>query len=318
MAVYTHISDTDLENMLSGYTIGTAQSCEAIATGINNSNYALKTDQGRYILTIVEDFSPGQEALPYITALMKHLHGHGVPCPRVLPDRNGKFIQMRQGKPALILSFLKGREASPITAEHCAALGHMLAKMHKASQSFTQKRNNPWSVPKLLQDKTNHLQHAAEFDAALPAILEQHFENLSQNWPTDLPQGGIHADLFPDNALFDGTTLTGIIDFYLSAQDILAYDLAICINAWCFDAAVLNVEKATALITAYQKEHALTKNEITQLQILHQGAALRFLLSRLAEWINRPKDALVTPHNPQDYIDRLHYHTTHDIREIIT
>ncbi len=318
MAVYTQISNDDIDFLLTQYRLGERQSCTPIAAGINNTNYLLSTDQNQYILTIVEEFSPGKEALPYIISLMKHLHKHDIPCPRVISDRHGQSVQKLQGKPALILSFLKGAEPQPITTAHCAALGDMLAQMHQASQSFSQLRENPWSIPHLLAEKDAHLKSAAQFQPELPDLLEQHFANLEKHWPTHLPQGGIHADLFPDNTLFTEDKLTGLIDFYLSAQDILAYDLAICINAWCFDNhKTLNRDKVTTLLSAYQNRQKLTQDEIDQLQILHQGAAIRFLLSRLAEWTSKPEDALVMPHNPQDYIDRLLYHTNNDIREWI-
>jgi len=317
MAVYTNIGRSALESFLTHYKTGALKASTPVAAGINNSNYLLETESGRYILTLIEDFSPGREALPYITALMAHLNIAGLPCPRILDDQDGGKIGVLSGKPALLLSFLEGTEPAPITPAHCAALGDGLARLHKAGQDFTLKRPNPWAVPRLLQEKDNYLACAEKFENGLSKKLAPVIKTLEKTWPDNLPTGHIHADLFPDNALFQGTQLTGLIDFYLAGEDFLAYDLAICVNAWCFDdATTFNTEKYTALLDAYQALLPLTTEDVQALQILHQGAALRFLLSRLAEQFNRPAGALVKPHDPQEYLSKLQYHLAHDIRDV--
>jgi homoserine kinase type II len=315
MAVYTNIGRSALESFLTHYKTGALKSYEPVAAGINNSNYLLETDSGRYILTLIEDFSPGREALPYITALMDRLNIASLPCPRILNDKDGGKIGVLSGKPALLLSFLEGSAPAPITPAHCAALGDCLARMHKAGQNFALKRPNPWSLPRLLQRKDDYLSYAEKFAPGLSKKLIPVIAHLQKKWPDNLPAGHIHADLFPDNTLFQGERLTGIIDFYLAGEDFLAYDLAICVNAWCFDdEKTFNTEKYTALLNAYQAVLPLTDADKKSLQILHQGAALRFLMSRLAEQFNRPQEALVTPHDPHEYLQKLDYHLENDIR----
>lgn len=326
MAVYTNIGRSALESFLTHYKTGALKSYEPVAAGINNSNYLLETDSGRYILTLIEDFSPGREALPYITAFMDKLNIAGLPCPRILNDKDGGKIGVLSGKPALLLSFLDGNAPAPITPAHCAALGDCLARMHKAGQHFALKRPNPWSLPRLLKRKDDYLSYAEKFEPGLSKKLLPVIERLQKKWPQNLPTGHIHADLFPDNTLFQGERLTGVIDFYLAGEDFLAYDLAICVNAWCFDAGKtpdtdgfdedwrFNAEKYAALLGAYQAVLPLTAEDKKSLHILHQGAALRFLMSRLAEQFNRPQDALVKTHDPNEYLQKLNYHLEHDIR----
>lgn len=317
MAVYTHIERAALEGFLTHYKTGALNDYNPVAAGINNSNYLLETETGKYILTLIEDFSPGREALPYITAFMDRLNIAGLPCPRILDDKDGGKIGVLSGKPALLLSFLDGSAPAPITPAHCAALGDCLARMHKAGRNFTLKRPNPWSLPRLLQRKDDYLVYAEKFESGLSKKLRPVMDRLQKNWPQNLPAGHIHADLFPDNTLFQGARLTGVIDFYLAGEDFTAYDLAICVNAWCFDdAKTFNREKYAALLNTYQNILPLTAEDLKSLQILHQGAALRFLLSRLAEQFNRPEGALVTPHDPREYLQKLDYHLENDIRSL--
>ncbi|TVQ83199.1 MAG: homoserine kinase [Micavibrio sp.] len=318
MAVYTDITDNDLQQFLARYDLGALHAFSPVTAGINNTNYLLETETGRYILTLVEDFSPGREALPYITAFTDRLRTAGLPCPEVISDTDGNRISQLAGKPALILSFLEGTEPKPVCAAHCRALGETLAKMHRAGEHFALTRPNPWSVPALLKKRGFYLDCAEKFEKNLSAELAPQFDFLEQNWPEhELPEGNIHADLFPDNTLFDGETLTGVIDFYLSGYDILAYDLAICVNAWCFDASGRpDVEKCAALLGSYHAAYPLDKQALDALPVLHRGAALRFLLSRLAEYFDRPDGALVTPHDPREYLEKLRWHSTNDIRDL--
>lgn len=317
MAVYTQIGRAALESFLTHYKTGALKDYSPVAAGINNSNYLLETETGRYILTLIEDFSPGREALPYITALMDRMNIAGLPCPRILDDRDGGKIGVLSGKPALLLSFLDGASPAPVTPAHCAALGDCLARMHKAGRNFALQRPNPWSVPRLLQRKDGYLAYAEKFERGLSKKLRPVMERLQKKWPRNLPSGPIHADLFPDNTLFQGERLTGVIDFYLAGEDFTAYDLAICVNAWCFDEGRhFNAGKYAALLHAYQNILPLSAADVNALQILHQGAALRFLLSRLAEQFNRPRDALVTPHDPREYLHKLDFHLENDIRNL--
>ncbi len=318
MAVYTDITTDELSNLLTDYNIGSLEELTPIANGVSNSNYIITTNKNKYILTMLEDFSVGREALPFIVSFMQHLSNNGVPCPEPIKDNNGNIVKYYKEKPLLISSFISGHHPDIITPKHCKVLGNALAKLHITGQSFEQLRPNPRSVLKLIETKDIYLGYAEKFQTGLKDTLEKLFEHLLINYPKELPSGVIHADLWPDNVLFDADCeINGIIDFYLSGQDFLAFDLAICINAWCFDGNILNQNKLHSLISGYQKIRSLTEDEKSALQILHQAACLRFLLSRLQEWYEAPKDALVTPHDPTECIDKLKYHQTYNIKDMI-
>ena len=234
MAVYTHVDDRTLSAFMGQYDLGQPILFKGIAEGVENSNYLLETEKSRLILTLYEKRA-NPEDLPYFLNMMEHLADAGLPAPRPIRDKNGIALQTLKERPACLIAFLKGVSVDDTDEDHCAALGTNLAKMHRAFDSFTETRPNNLSLDgwKGLANKT--ARGANSVQAGLAQIIAEEIQFLEDNWPTDLPTGTIHADLFPDNVLFTDHEITGLIDFYFGCTDMLAYDLAVCINAWCFD-----------------------------------------------------------------------------------
>lgn len=308
MAVYTKVDDQTLNAFLANYDVGEAVSFKGIAEGVENSNYLLETTKSRYILTLYEKRANPEE-LPYFLNLMEHLEANGIPSPLPIRDKKGKALQTLAGKPACLISFLSGVSVDYPSEMQCAALGAMLAEMHKAGQSFTENRANDLSLDgwKSLAEKTQN--RADEVAPDLADEIAHEIASLSKNWPQGLPSGTIHADLFPDNVLFTGNSITGVIDFYFGCTDMLAYDLAVCINAWCFDQDHnFMPAHAKRLVEMYDAHRPISAAEITALPLLCRGAAMRFLLTRLYDWLNPVEGAVVTPKNPLDYLKRLKFH----------
>ncbi len=308
MAVYTHVDDKTLAAFLAGYDLGHATSFKGIAEGVENSNYFLETEKARLVLTLYEKRA-NPDDLPFFLNLMEHLAQAGVPSPLPVRDRQGKALQKLSGKPACLISFLTGVSVEDPDNDHCAALGSMLADMHKATADFSAARRNDLSIAgwRALADKT--LAGADKIQKGLAREISDEMEFLESNWPDNLPKGIIHADLFPDNVLFTDHTITGVIDFYFGCTDLLAYDLAVCINAWCFDQTQQFMpERAKRLTEMYDVGRNMTGGEVTALPILCRGAAMRFLLTRLFDWLNPVVGAVVRPKNPLDYLARLKFH----------
>ncbi len=312
MAVYTHLTDSDLRGFISAYDIGALQSYAGIAQGVENTNYRVETTRGRYILTVYEK-RVDEADLPFFLGLMQHLAAKGLPCPTPLVTRSGEMLQRVAGRPAAMVTFLDGKDLTEWDADACAAVGAALAQMHDAGAGFTLLRPNALSL-----DGWRRLTRQTEADAesvspGLRAVIADEFAWLSARWPMDLPRGVIHADLFCDNVFFLNGKLSGLIDFYFACQDFYAYDLAVCLNAWCFDAgARFNPAKSAALVRAYHAARPLSAAERAALPMFARGSALRFLLTRLYDWINTPADALVQRKDPLEYLDRLLFHQTID------
>tara|TARA_R110002096_G_scaffold190444_6_gene371557 strand:- start:400 stop:1359 length:960 start_codon:yes stop_codon:yes gene_type:complete len=308
MAVYTQVDDLTLNAFLSKYDIGTATSFKGIAEGVENSNYLLATTKGQYILTLYEKRA-NPEDLPYFIDMMEHLASKGLSAPLPIRDKKGEALQTLAGKPACIISFLTGVSVDHMSEDHCAELGITLAKMHTALSDYPVERPNDLSLDGWKQLFSDTKNRADEVATGLKDLIETELEFLTKNWPTDLPTGTIHADLFPDNVLFSDTKITGIIDFYFGCTDSLIYDLAVCINAWCFNTNhEFEAAKAKRLVEMYDIERKLSPAEIDALPILCRGAALRFLLTRLYDWLNPVAGAVVRPKDPMDYIKRLEFH----------
>lgn len=308
MAVYTQVDDQTLSEFLSGYEVGEAISFKGIAEGVENSNYLLETTKDRFILTLYEKRA-NPEDLPYFLNMMEHLADKGVPAPLPIHDKAGKALQTLAGRPACLISFLSGVSVTHTSENHCAALGAMLAHMHTAGQSFPEQRENDLSLQGWRDLVTQTADRADEVQAGLADAIRAEIDFLTANWPSALPTGTIHADLFPDNVLFTGNTITGVIDFYFGCTDMLAYDLAVCLNAWCFDETHSFVPgRAKRLIEMYDTYRPLEPGEIKALPLLARGAALRFLLTRLYDWLNPVEGAVVSPKNPLDYLKRLKFH----------
>ena len=308
MAVYTAVSDQDLALFLGNYDIGRAVSFKGIAEGVENSNYFLLTDQGPYILTLYEKrVTP--EDLPYFLGLMEHLARRGLACPTPIHGRDGEVLRELCGRPAAITSFLSGVWPLRPAPSHCGPLGEALAKMHVAGLDYPAQRKNALSVAgwRKLFDQSEA--RADEVEPGLAKELAGELDELAARWPRDLPEGVIHADLFPDNVFFDGDELSGLIDFYFACNDFLAYDLAICLNAWCFEPDTsFNITKARLMINAYRKVRSCSVAELSALPLLARGAALRFLLTRLYDWLNQVDGAMVKPKDPMEYLKKLRFH----------
>ncbi len=308
MAVYTDVSDEELEAFISSYAIGALTSFKGIAEGVENSNYLVHTESGRYILTLYEKRVRAED-LPYFLALMEHLAARGITCPLPVQDRAGRTLKELAGRPAALITFLEGLWVRRPSIEHCAALGQALGRFHLAGQDFPMTRANSLSLPgwrALFGEIGNG---ADQVTPGLTREIEKELRYLEAHWQADLPQGVIHADLFPDNVFFLGDKLSGLIDFYFACNDMLAYDVAVCLNAWCFESdGSFNVTKARALLEAYEGVRPLTAAELDRLPTLARGAALRFLLTRTYDLLNTDANALVKTKDPNEYLRKLRFH----------
>jgi homoserine kinase type II len=310
MAVYTQVSDAALATFLADYDIGEARAFKGIAEGVENSNFYLETTQGRFILTVFEKRA-NPEDLPWFISLTEHLADAGFPCATPIKARNGKALRLLSGKPALIVSFLTGISPRRPNLDQCRAFGVALANMHIALQDFTAPRHNDLGPAGWRQLWNGRADHADRLEAGLSDAINNDLALIDSLWPRigALPSGAIHADLFPDNTFFIGDTFTGAFDFYFACTDFLAYDLAICLNAWAFeDGAEYNFSKGSALIAGYQSVRSLSDAERTTLPLFARGAAIRFFLTRLVDWYDTPPDALVKPHDPLAFAARLRFH----------
>ena len=308
MAVYTDVSDEELEAFISSYAIGALTSFKGIAEGVENSNYLVHTEGGPYILTLYEKrVSP--EDLPYFLALMEHLAARGISCPLPVRDREGKALKRLAGRPAALITFLEGLWVRRPGIEHCAGLGESLGRLHLAGGDFPMTRANSLSLPGWQALFASIGAGADKIKPGLAGVMEKELRHLEDRWPQDLPQGVIHADLFPDNVFFLGDRVSGLIDFYFACNDMLAYDLAVCLNAWCFETdGSFNVTKARALLQAYEKVRPLSKAEFDRLPTLARGAAMRFLLTRTYDLLNKDANALVKTKDPNEYLRKLRFH----------
>jgi homoserine kinase type II len=313
MAVYTEVSDDTLRAFLADYPLGGLVAYRGIAEGVENSNYSLRTETGDFILTLYEKRVDPAD-LPYFLGLMEHLAERGLPCPRPVRGQDGTALRTLMGRSAAITTFLPGVWPRRVMPAHCGPLGAALARMHSAGADFALRRGNalgPAGWPPLLARALTG-DGAANAESLAPGLADElhaALERILAAWPQDLPRGHIHADLFPDNVFFLDGEVSGLIDFYFAATDLLAYDVAVCLNAWCFEADfAFNVTKARALLSAYTARRPLSEAELAALPVLAQGAALRFALTRLHDWTFTPAGALVTRKNPLDYVRRLRFH----------
>jgi homoserine kinase type II len=308
MAVYTDVTADDLTEFLSRYEIGALLAYKGIAEGVENSNFLLHTSAGNFILTLYEK-RVAEKDLPFFLALMEHLAARGITCPQPVKNKQGGVLGKLAGRPAAIVTFLDGLWIRRPNAGHCAAVGEALAGLHLAGKDFPNKRPNALSIESW---RVLYEQAKARGDSVrsgLCAEIAKELDVLEKSWPRDLPQGVIHADLFPDNVFFLGDKLSGLIDFYFACTDTLAYDVAVCLNAWCFEADhSYNVTKGRALLKAYAKLRALSAAERAGLPVLARGAAMRFLLTRLVDWLAVPDGALVKPKDPLEYFRKLRFH----------
>ncbi|MGV2049551.1 homoserine kinase [Agrobacterium sp. 22-209-1] len=308
MAVYTDITEDDLRNFLTQYDVGSLTSYKGIAEGVENSNFLLHTTKDPLILTLYEKRVEKSD-LPFFLGLMQHLAAKGLSCPLPLPRKDGELLGELSGRPAALISFLEGMWLRKPEAKHCREVGKALAAMHLAGEGFEIKRPNALSVEgwKVLWDKSEA--RADEVEKGLKDEIRPEIDYLAAHWPKDLPAGVIHADLFQDNVFFLGDELSGLIDFYFACNDLLAYDVSICLNAWCFEKdGAYNVTKGKALLEGYRWVRPLSEAELEALPLLARGSALRFFLTRLYDWLTTPEGALVVKKDPLEYLRKLRFH----------
>ncbi|GJD56238.1 homoserine kinase [Methylobacterium dankookense] len=308
MAVYTEVPDSALSAFLDAYDLGTLLSYKGIAEGVENTNFFLHTAAGNFILTLYEK-RVNEADLPFFLNLMEHLARRGLACPQPVRNRQGEALGRLCDRPAVIVSFLEGVSVKVPGVDHCRALGGALAALHAAGRDFGITRENSLSVS-AWRPLFAQAEHQA--DSVSPGLAERtraDLDLLESAWPTGLPGGVIHADLFTDNVFFIGDALSGLIDFYFACTDAFAYDLAICLNAWCFSPdGSFHRDRAAAMIAGYEAVRPLEAAEVEALPILARGAALRFMLTRLVDWLNVPPGALVQPKDPREYDRRLAFH----------
>jgi homoserine kinase type II len=307
LAVYTDLTDEELSALLALYDLGNPLSFKGIAEGVENSNFLLETETGRFILTIYEK-RVARGDLPFFMAMMEHLAARGFPAPRPMHTRAGEALAEVRGKACAIITFLNGLSPKKPSATQCRAAGEALARMHKALEDFKGERGNALGHDAWAPLIEPRLALAEQLRPGLRDAISADLQVVS-SWPSDLPRGVIHADLFPDNMLFMGDRIGGAIDFYFACTDFLAYDLAVCLNAWCFEErGAFNITKGQAMIAGYEKVRALSAEERAALPTLARGAALRFFATRLHDWTETPAGALVRPKDPLEYADKLEFH----------
>ena len=308
MAVYTEVPDNELRAFIEQYEVGEVVSCKGIAEGVENSNFLLHTATGAYILTLYEK-RVHREDLPFFLGLMQHLAGKGLNCPTPLNGKDGNALRELCGRPAAICSFLEGMWPKRPNERHCQLLGAALADLHVKGRDFPMRRPNNLSLAGWRELAAKTEVRADEVEPKLGVLIADELRYLETHWPHGLEIGTIHADLFPDNVFFLGDKLSGLIDFYFACTDFLVYDLAVCINAWCFEPdGSFNTTKARMMVRAYDSHRKLPEAEIAALPILARGSALRFLLTRLYDWLNHPPGAFVKPKDPLEYRRKLTFH----------
>lgn len=308
MAVYTDITEVELGAFLTEYDLGELRSYRGIAEGSENSNFVLHTGKGEFILTLYEKRVEAAD-LPFFLGLMQHLALKGISCPLPVARRDGSLIGRLAGRPAAIITFLEGIWPRRPNAAQCREVGKALAGLHLASADFDIARPNALSVEGWKKLWNGARDRAQEVDPGLQVDIDADFELFTRAWPSDLPRGVIHADLFPDNVFFLGNQLSGLIDFYFACNDFYAYDVATCLNAWCFEKdGAYNMTKSAALLSGYESVRPLSRAEREALPLMARGSALRFTLTRLYDWLTIPDGALVQKRDPMEFVRRWRFH----------
>ncbi len=324
MAVYTHIDHESLARFLAGYDLGALKSFEGIAQGVSNTNYHVFTDKDRYVLTMFEEHRTRRVDLPFFFAFSDHLVSKGLSVPQAIADKKGDIIGDLMGKPSVLINFLEGKdiERGFTEAKHCAEMGAFAAKLHVAAADFSQQRLNSWAMKHwrgladTMRDKMDG------YSPGLQKFIYDELDYIEQNWPLFLPAVAIHGDLFPDNVFFKkdktgGNKISAAIDFYFSATEFVLFDLAIIINSWCFDRQhKFYPDRYAALIGAYEGVRKLDEEEWKVLNVVCRGTSMRFLLSRLQEFLAHREDTLMVPHDPQEYVTKLKFHQQNDVRDV--
>jgi len=311
MAVYTKFQKENIEEILSNYSIGKLNSFKGIQEGIENTNYFLLVDNKKYILTIYEKRVKSED-LPFFSELMTGLNKASVRCPIPIINKKKKSITDYNGKKLMIVTYLEGKAKKILTPQNCKSVGIEVAKMHEITKNFKIKRKNDLSINSWRGLFDSVKKECSKIHQDLPKLIESNLNDVEKNWPNDLPKGIIHADLFSDNIFFNNNEFSGLIDFYFSCEDFYAFEIAICFNALCFDGVPknlsFNVTKAKNFIDGYSSIRKLTDDEKGNIKVLSQGAALRFLLTRVFDALNTVDGAIVKVKDPMEYLKRLEFH----------
>ncbi len=311
MAVYTKLSQKKIEEILSKYNLGRLEEFKGIEEGIENTNYYLSVNKKKFILTIYEK-RVKPEDLPFFSNLMTSLNKANFKCPIPLINNKSQTITDFDGKKLMIVSFLEGKAKNNLTPSNCKSIGVEVAKMHEITKNFKIKRQNNLSIKSWRRLFDTVKDKCSKIHKDLPKLIEENLSDVEKNWPKDLPKGIIHADLFHDNIFFIQDKFSGFIDFYFSCEDFFAFEIAICFNALCFDGLKnnlsFNVTKAKNFIDGYTSIRKLTDKEKNSIKVLSQGAALRFLLTRVFDTLNTVEGAIVKIKDPMEYLKRLEFH----------
>ena len=311
MAVYTKLSENKLKEFFSKYSLGKVLNYNGIKEGIENTNYFVQTNKNKFILTLYEN-RVGEEDLPFFMGLMKNLVIANFPSPEPIINVNGNYIAEISGKKAAVVSFLNGTAKKNLSTENCYDVGAKTATLHAITKNLSLKRKNQLSINNWRKIFQNVKNDCSKINKNLPLIIEKNLNEIENNWPKNIPSGIIHADLFPDNILFKNNKLTGIIDFYFSCNDFYAFEIAICLNALCFEGLnenlSFNVTKAKKFIDGYNSIRKISDDEKKSLKILCKGAAMRFLLTRVFDYLNLVEGAVVKVKDPIEYLKRLEFH----------
>jgi len=311
MAVYTKLNKENVEEILSNYSIGQLKEFKGIEDGIENTNYFLLVDRKKYILTIYEKRVKSED-LPFFSDLMTGLDKEKFSCPVPIKNKNNKTISVYKNKSLMIVSFLEGKAKKVLSPNNCRSLGHEVARMHLITKNFKIQRQNDLSIKSWRKIFEQVKEKCINIHKDLPKLIESNLADVEKNWPTNLPKGIIHADLFNDNIFFKNEKFNGIIDFYFSCNDFYALEIAICFNALCFDGSKdnlsFNVTKAKNFMDGYSQLRKLNDSEKKSIKVLSQGSALRFLLTRVFDAINIVEGAIVKVKDPMEYLVRLEFH----------
>ena len=313
MAVYTKLNDSTLKEFFLKYNLGQLLNYEEIQEGIENTNYFIKTNKGKFILTLYEK-RVEEKDLPFFMGLMRNLFDANFPSPEPIVNKNGNYITEISKKKAAVVSFIEGSIKKNLSPINCKEIGKQTAKLHLITKNLAGKRENKLSVKSWRKIYNNVKNDCSKIHPDLTNIIEKNLQEIENNWPKNIPSGIIHADLFPDNIFFKKDKLTGIIDFYFSCYDFYAFEIAICLNALCFEGKnenlSFNVTKAKNFIDGYSSIKKLTEEEKKSLKTLCQGAAMRFLLTRVFDYLNLTEGALVKIKDPVEYLKRLEFHNS--------
>ena len=310
MAVYTKISKKDISYINKKFEIEKIINFKGIKQGIENTNYLLKSKNKKFILTIFEK-RVSQKEIPFFMRLMDQLNDSKINCPKPQKNKNGKYLIRMKNKTACIVSFLEGKDKKSLNLKNCYHIGKMIAEMHLSTKKINLSRKNSMSI-KYLNPLLNSIRFKSKKFINIEKFLKTNFKDIKMQWPKKLPSGIIHGDLFIDNIFFKNNKLSGIIDFYFAANDYFMYEIAICINALCFDKKksefLINKKKVKNLIKGYESIKKISIKEKKSLNILCRGAALRYFLTRLYDYSNTPKTALIKIKDPREYYQKLLIH----------